>query len=281
MAFQGSLAELPLPDIIQLVSVSGKTGRFDLSHESETGHIYLRDGQIVHAATRSLRGEEAVYELAIWSAGDFVFVPEGVPSQTTIDKSNTNLLMEAARRIDEWQVLSKRIASTRLVPVFTEESINTSVSFTPQEWALICRIDEQRTIEEIAITLGLSPFEACKQLYGLITAGLVGLRPGLSQRFGEALRALEITRAGALAGEIHQLALESLRFGPEGSGPTAPPSETLGRLDKALTVTRSQLASGRSADVLLDLVRAGERALSATRGPESANNFLDQIGALF
>ena len=47
MAFQGSLAELPLPDIIQLVSVSGKTGRFDLSHESETGHIYLRDGQIV------------------------------------------------------------------------------------------------------------------------------------------------------------------------------------------------------------------------------------------
>ena len=26
MAFQGSLKELPLPDIIQLVSVSGKTG---------------------------------------------------------------------------------------------------------------------------------------------------------------------------------------------------------------------------------------------------------------
>ena len=32
MAFQGSLKELPLPDIIQLVSVSGKTGVFVLEH---------------------------------------------------------------------------------------------------------------------------------------------------------------------------------------------------------------------------------------------------------
>ena len=51
MAFQGSLKELPLPDIIQLVSVSGKTGKFTLSRDQERGFIYLKNGQMVHAST--------------------------------------------------------------------------------------------------------------------------------------------------------------------------------------------------------------------------------------
>ena len=89
--------------------------------------------------------------------------------------------MEAARRIDEWQVLSKRIPSTRLVPVFTQQATTTSVSLTPQEWALICKIDERRSIEEIAIGLDMSPFETCKLLYGLITSGLVALKEDLSR----------------------------------------------------------------------------------------------------
>ena len=75
MAFQGSLKELPLPDIIQLVSVSGKTGVFVLNGPSQTGEIFLRDGEIVHATAGEIEGEEAVYELAIWQEGDFLFKP--------------------------------------------------------------------------------------------------------------------------------------------------------------------------------------------------------------
>jgi hypothetical protein len=94
MAFQGSLKELPLPDIIQLVSVSGKTGVFSLRRNSDnTGEIYLRGGQIVHAHVGDLQGEEAMYELAIWPEGDFVFTPGQETAVTTIQKSNTNLLM--------------------------------------------------------------------------------------------------------------------------------------------------------------------------------------------
>ena len=47
MAFQGSLAELHLPDIIQLISVSGKTGVFHLTDGALKGRIYLNDGKIV------------------------------------------------------------------------------------------------------------------------------------------------------------------------------------------------------------------------------------------
>src|ERR1051325_5113619 len=116
MAFQGSLKELPLPDIIQLVSVSGKTGKFTLSREHERGFIYLKNGQMVHAFVGDLIAEEAIYALDIWNAGEFQFNPGEEPDRQTITKSNTNLLMEAARRLDEWRVLSKKIPSVEYVP---------------------------------------------------------------------------------------------------------------------------------------------------------------------
>ena len=68
MSFQGSIQELPVPDIIQLVSVSGKTGMFTLVRGPERGYIYLRNGQMVHARLGDLTGEEAIYALAIWSS---------------------------------------------------------------------------------------------------------------------------------------------------------------------------------------------------------------------
>src|SRR5262245_25689482 len=118
MAFQGSLAELHLPDIIQLVSVSGKTGVFQLTDGMLRGQIYLHDGKIVHAQLDETSGEEAVYALAIWRQGEFRFDPGVNTEHRTITKSNTNLLMEAARRLDEWRVLSKKIPSIDLVPEF-------------------------------------------------------------------------------------------------------------------------------------------------------------------
>jgi hypothetical protein len=176
MAFQGSLKEIQLPDIIQLVSVSGKSGIFLLERGEERGEIYLQDGQIVHAVYNVLRGEEAVYALSIWAEGDFHFQP-GVESDiVTIRKSNTNLLMEAARRLDEWKILSKKIPSMDHIPVLRyEEQWKKEVLLSPQEWTLITRVDGRRTIEDLASSLGWSAFDVSKILYGLITQGLITL----------------------------------------------------------------------------------------------------------
>lgn len=269
MAFQGSLEELPLPDIIQLVSVSGKTGVFELSRDDAEGRIYLEDGQIVHAQTSELSGDEAVYELAIWPEGEFVFTPGEDPPQRTIEKSNTNLLMEAARRIDEWQVLSKQIPSTRLVPLYTEESGVTSVSFTPQEWKLIRKIDERRSIEEIAVGLGSSPFEVCKILYGLITSGVVHLREDLGRLGTEHLHELSSEDLEALAGRIHEQARQMMAT-----------HERLEELLGAFRLSRAEFDSGRDVDAVIDLIRAEEKIISSALGPNQAGTFLDRVERL-
>lgn len=177
MAFQGSLKELPLPDIIQLVSVSGKTGKFTLSRDNDHGFIYLKNGQMVHATVGDLIGEEAIYALAIWNQGDFQFDPGDEPERQTITKSNTNLLMEAARRLDEWRVLSKKIPSVEYVPQLqTRENRHEQITLNPQEWMLITKIDGRRSIIEIGHTLNMSGFDVAKILYGMITSELVALK---------------------------------------------------------------------------------------------------------
>lgn len=263
MAFQGSLKELPLPDIIQLVSVSGKTGVFTLSNESERGEIYLQDGQIVHALVGDLKGEEAIYELAIWVGGDFLFTPGKEAPEMTVKKSNTNLLMEAARRIDEWGVLSKKIPSTRLVPVFTHESSSTSVSFTPLEWTIVRIIDERRNIEEISAAISRSPFETCKVLYGLITSKLIELSEDISSISNDRLRQMTEHDLSALANKLYTSASTLIAGHDVGQ-----------ELETTFRLGNAELASGRGVDAILDLIRSLDRIVSATLGPNQAGTFL-------
>lgn len=266
MAFQGSLKELPLPDIVQLVSVSGKTGVFVLTATDQRGEIYLRDGEIVHAAAGEMLGEEAVYELAIWQEGDFVFNPGVETTQHTIKKSNTNLLMEAARRIDEWKVLSKRIPSTRMVPVFTNQGSSTSVSFTPQEWRVICKIDERRSIEELAQVLGMSAFEVCKLLYGLVTASLVELKDAAPRLDTSTLEALSPQQVATTAQRIYQHAKQALAGRDE-----------LSELETTSRRAKSELDQGRGPAALIDMINAFERIISAALGPNQSKQFLENV----
>lgn len=178
MAFQGSLREIPLPDIIQLVSVSGKTGVFMLEKDNERGEIYLCEGQIVHAVYNTIEGEEAIYALSIWPEGDFHFQPGVDAEKVTIRKSNTNLLMEAARRLDEWKILRKKIPSEDAIPrLLYEADWQKEVILSPYEWSVVTQMDGVRSIGEIAKTLQWATFDVAKILYGLITQHLVELKP--------------------------------------------------------------------------------------------------------
>jgi hypothetical protein len=231
LAFQGSLKELPLPDIVQLVSVSGKTGKFSLTREGTEGVIYLKNGQIVHAEVGEAVGEEAIFSLAIWNSGDFMFSPGDEAPRQTVTKSNTNLLMEAARRIDEWRVLSKKIPSIEMVPQLQpRQSRHEQITLNPQEWTLITRIDGRQSISDISKGMNLSSFDVAKVLYGLVTAELVALRrkpDGISQN--KALLEL-VTEIRSVAEEYlgesgrksveksYRLAVEGIRGG---DGPTA------------------------------------------------------------
>ncbi len=297
MSFQGSIQELPVPDIIQLVSVSGKTGMFMLVRGPERGLIYLRNGRIVHAELGALSGEEAVYALAIWSTGDFQFTPGKDTEATTIDRTNTSLLMEAARRLDEWKVLARKIPGVDFVPVLKARDVGEPVSLSPPEWNLVVRIDGRRTVEDLARATSSNSFDTAKVLYGLVTADLVEMRPR------DATARVVPPPAAAPAGPVRPGAPPA----PAAPGPAAAPAASAGvmgdekkilmilctrvkqeaetaigesnlpGIDRPYKMALAEIDKGRGVEAVRDLIRQTEKAISSIRGPAIMKAFQEKM----
>lgn len=271
MSFQGSIQELPVPDIIQLVSVSGKTGMFTLIRGAERGYIYLKNGQMMHAKLGDLAGEEAVYALAIWSTGDFQFTPGEEAESATIRKSNTSLLMESARRIDEWKVLSRRIPGLDFVPALLPGDASEPVTVSPLERNLILRIDGRKTVEEIARDLDTSSFETAKVLYGLITAGLVEMRSRDAARSSAAPAA-----PGRLLGDENKI-LMILCARVKQESETALGESNLTAIERPYKQALLEIERGRGVEAVRDLIRQTEKTISALGGPSKMRSFQDKM----
>ena len=174
--FQGSLEDgVKLPDIIQVMSASSKTGCFVLSQDSHHGKIYLEDGQIVHATTDDQQGEEAIYTLALWETGNFTFNQNEKGAARTVNKGITNILMELARRLDEWRVLKKKVPSLGLIPELDSLG-HKKVSFNTQEWHVLAKINGVNSIRKIASLTNMPPMEVAKLIYGMVAGNMVHLR---------------------------------------------------------------------------------------------------------
>jgi hypothetical protein len=288
MAFQGSLAELHLPDIIQLISVSGKTGVFHLTNGAQKGQIFLHDGKIVHAELEDTTGEEAVYALAIWSQGDFRFDPGPGTQLRTITKSNTNLLMEAARRLDEWRVLSKKVPSVDWVPEFLVlDNREGQINLNTSEWMILSKLDGTRSVKSIAASSGLSVFDVAKILYGLVAAGLIGLKEPSSLP----------AAAPAPPRAAGPAAASTAPASP--ARPTAADPELLLKLNKVREIcnallgtvgesvvnkhyqkARADLERGAGVEAVEEAINQIARAASILKGPTTTETLLEQLRAL-
>lgn len=289
MSFQGSLSELPLPDVIQLVSSSGKTGCFHLTDGDVKGQIYIQEGRIVHAQVEDLSGEEAVYQLAIWSRGEFFFETGAAVAANTITKTNTNLLMEAARRLDEWRVLQKKVPSMDLVPEFViPEGREGQINLNTSEWLILSKIDGRRSIKAIANASSHSTFEACKILYGLIATNLIRLKeppaapppPRPPAPPSPSLSASTANATGTITGPTGRPAnapLPRQATMPPGTMPAAS-LELLQRLVKIRDTANALLGTGGEPVVQKHVV-AARLAIERGAGLEAVETAIQQIAA--
>jgi len=175
MKLQGSLAELKLPDILQLANMSQETGIIEFrNNEGVIGKIVLQEGEVVHARVGDLSGDEAVFEIAIWFDGAFRFVPLDKEYSQNVRGNLTSLLMESARRLDEWRVLSRKIPSFSYFPVISEDN-NDKKTLNTAEWGILRYIDGSKNIRDIAHECSETPFRTSKLVYGLLINGLVTL----------------------------------------------------------------------------------------------------------
>jgi tetratricopeptide (TPR) repeat protein len=271
MAIEGSLADVALADICQLLSLGRKTGCLTVTDRANFGYIYFEKGRVVYASvlnrpdrlgellvkggavseedlTRAvelqrsnddkklgeilvetgalshqdlekwvtLQIEEAVFHLFDWNKGSFHFNPDERPAEDQVFRvslSVDGLLMEGARRVDEWSLIEKKIPSLDLIFVLGRDPYAESVVLSPTQEKLLPLLEGTRTVRELARDAGLVEFETGKALYGLIQGGFLqeaGRKlPG--DRGGEESaveRSLTLGRAFYKAGMLEDASIE-------------------------------------------------------------------------
>jgi DNA-binding response OmpR family regulator len=97
----GSLSEMSLPDIIQVLWHGRKTGSLKIRSRGNAGEIHFVDGSVFNALYTNVRGEEAVYSMLSLPEGDFSLDPNFRAPKQVINASPEALLLEGMRRLDE------------------------------------------------------------------------------------------------------------------------------------------------------------------------------------
>jgi Flp pilus assembly protein TadD len=122
--------------------------------------------------------EEVVFELMSWSEGYFSFI-EGPTDRQAIEAvasiPTEAVLMEAARRIDEWARIEAKVPHLGVVPRIrpTDDGAGAPLDLVPFEWEVLAAVDGQRSVRELAEAVGRSDFDVARTIYGLTSAGLV------------------------------------------------------------------------------------------------------------
>jgi pSer/pThr/pTyr-binding forkhead associated (FHA) protein len=112
-SMSGNIEEIPLPDLLQLLSTSRKSGVLVLRSEWGTGRLHLRKGQIYFAnidESFDVTPRKAMFRMLTWNQGLFELEPpDDRRVMEELQDSTEALLMEGMRQLDEFRELSPKL----------------------------------------------------------------------------------------------------------------------------------------------------------------------------
>jgi tetratricopeptide (TPR) repeat protein len=154
------------------------------------GEILIRRGDITREQLESyirIQIEEAVYYLFTWTQGSFFFEADQRPDEGAFQVSINpeNLLLEGARRIDEWSLIEKKIPSLELVFELDKSKTLEGFELAEEQRKILPLVDGKRTVQELIDESGMVEFDVGKAMFGLIQAGFahpVGRRSAAEQK---------------------------------------------------------------------------------------------------
>ncbi len=148
------------------------------------GEILIALGLVTHKEVERqmrLQVEAVVFELMSWREGFFRF-EEGLSEELMQDAgaplSIESLLMEGARRIDEWSRIADRVPNLSVIPELSpvDSDHPALLDLLPHEWQVLATIDGEYDLREISSKVAMNEFEVARVVYGLVSTGVITLR---------------------------------------------------------------------------------------------------------
>jgi len=143
------------------------------------GEIAVQQGILTDAQLHDflkIQVSEILYDCFVWKHGNFAFA-DGIelpPYAVTISVDLSNLIMEGARRISEWEECLHLLPDNQVVfRVVSRPEEKEKITLSLDEWRILFLINGTRTLEELCHDAEDDPFNVYRVVYGLLAAKLI------------------------------------------------------------------------------------------------------------
>jgi hypothetical protein len=186
---RGDLAQIPLPDLLQLLSMGKKTGMLTVTTSTSAGELRLENGEVVDAVFRRADGMKAVIRLLGERDGAFHFAPDFAPTLRRIREPISTILMEGTRQTDEIRRLREQLGLVAPNQVLTLHVLDVQSALDPGDAIAkeVARsLGSPRTLEDLVDDLPHHDLDILKALARLDAAKALrrlpigDLRPSLA-----------------------------------------------------------------------------------------------------
>jgi len=148
------------------------------------GRILVSRQLITEAEIRrivQLKVEESIYDAFLWEVGNFEFHDGAPPPQKSVllQLDVTGVVLEGARRVDEWKRIKKVLKGGDAVTDAISEAIAEMLPLAAEDAALLSRLDGSKTVDQLVIEMRATDFKINKLLFDLHEKGMVRIvHPG-------------------------------------------------------------------------------------------------------
>ena len=175
-ALAGHTSHFPIADLLQLLSVNGKTGTLVVSGR-DSGRVHVREGRIVGAVAGTARGRKALFRMVGWTDADFRFEPKDDPAVVDdLGPSTERLVMDALVALDDLARLRDQLPpGPALVGVAegVRELLADPASVSPLEFAVIREARERSSLDTMLERIDAADIEIARAVAALLARGAI------------------------------------------------------------------------------------------------------------
>jgi Domain of unknown function (DUF4388) len=173
VSLEGTLETIALPDVLALLSVTGKTGELRVEAGGRVGSVWFDAGKVAgYEVGTTNTPVDALFALLRLQEGSFKFYT-GTQAINPIGPADVApMLEEAEGRLMQWPAIASTVPSL-LSGLNLYEAVDDTIMLRPDQWKLVVSVGGGRPVGEVLDLRGLGEFEGCKAIKELVELHLV------------------------------------------------------------------------------------------------------------
>jgi hypothetical protein len=168
----GDLSEIRLFTLVKNL-VDGKKSGLMAVKGKEAAELYLEGGQIVHARTDTLNGEEALRPIMDLDNGRVTFNWRTSPEERTVRLPTEQIMLNWSQREEEWKRIRQTVPSAECVFCLVVDSGGEDRMIPAGQWGVLALCNGRQNVSEMAGRLERTLLDVSGTLCALVERGLV------------------------------------------------------------------------------------------------------------